>query len=288
MKKEDVIKKLEELDFPDIEPSSHKRRLKMALLSSGTFKKHSFSDLFPVYKSFKELPVQKKRYALIGVASAIAVVAIAAGSFVFSFNPATVNAQEIVQRSYDTVSMMSAEELEALSQKVNNEQPLELLKMAQDAGDLQVLTYEEFISELNSDGCAVEVDFPDEFKHAKFLKFTSPDGMKVILGVDKDSNIPLLTIMTSIDGPGGAVGIGIANDGAVDGPCQSSAVAIFDSDGEGTCKTGTITLSDGILTINDRAYRIPADAGEPLSIEIEDDGVYVNGIKAVPVEEQEK
>ncbi|MCD6233182.1 hypothetical protein J7J81_02265, partial [bacterium] len=39
MKKEDLIKKLENIKTPDIEIQSHKQRLKMALLSSGYFKK---------------------------------------------------------------------------------------------------------------------------------------------------------------------------------------------------------------------------------------------------------
>ena len=37
MKTEDVIKKLENLEYPEIEPASHKRRLKAVLLSSGVF-----------------------------------------------------------------------------------------------------------------------------------------------------------------------------------------------------------------------------------------------------------
>ncbi len=284
MKKEDVIKKLEELDFPEIEPQGHKRRLKMALLSSAAFDKRSFCDLFPIYKNFKELSVQKKRYALIGAASAIALVAVAAGSFVFSFNPNTVNAQEVAQKSYNTVSSMSAEELQLLCEKVKNEEPLALLAMAKEAGDLQVLTAEEFISELNSQRCGVEMDLPDEFKNVTFLKFTAPDdGMKVVLGVDKKTDLPVLTIMVSVDGSG-AAGVGIARDSACSGSEQMSTVTIIDTTTGETYITGTISLSEGILTVDGSTYAVPADAGDPLSIEMRDDGVYINGIKAEPVE----
>jgi len=41
MKKEDLIKKLENIKTPEIEIQSHKQRLKMALLSSGYFKENS-------------------------------------------------------------------------------------------------------------------------------------------------------------------------------------------------------------------------------------------------------
>jgi hypothetical protein len=44
MKRDDLIKKLENLKTPDIELSGHRRALKMALLSSGRFKKRTIMD----------------------------------------------------------------------------------------------------------------------------------------------------------------------------------------------------------------------------------------------------
>ncbi|MCX6813063.1 MAG: hypothetical protein NTV77_01040 [Candidatus Azambacteria bacterium] len=41
MNKDDLIKKLENLDLPEVELPSHQRRLKMALLNSGYFKKQT-------------------------------------------------------------------------------------------------------------------------------------------------------------------------------------------------------------------------------------------------------
>jgi len=41
MKKEDLIKKLENLKTPEIEIQSHKQRLKMALFNSGYFKERT-------------------------------------------------------------------------------------------------------------------------------------------------------------------------------------------------------------------------------------------------------
>ena len=60
MKKEDLIKKLENIDLPEIELQSHRRRLRMALLNSGYFKKKTIMKTI-------------KHFALIG-APAIAVV----------------------------------------------------------------------------------------------------------------------------------------------------------------------------------------------------------------------
>ena len=60
MKKEDLIKKLENVDFPEIELQSHRCRLRMALLNSGYFKKKTIMKTI-------------EHFALIG-APAIAVV----------------------------------------------------------------------------------------------------------------------------------------------------------------------------------------------------------------------
>jgi len=46
MEKEDLIKKLESIELPDIKIESHKKGLKMALLSSDYFKKPSFFEVF--------------------------------------------------------------------------------------------------------------------------------------------------------------------------------------------------------------------------------------------------
>lgn len=45
MNKEDLIKKLENIDLPEVELQSHKRRLKTALLNSGYFKKQTTMSL---------------------------------------------------------------------------------------------------------------------------------------------------------------------------------------------------------------------------------------------------
>jgi len=49
MKHEDLIKKLENLETPEIELLSHKRALKMALLSSGRFKKRTIMDWAKIF-----------------------------------------------------------------------------------------------------------------------------------------------------------------------------------------------------------------------------------------------
>jgi len=46
MKKEDLIKQLENIELPEIEIQSHQRRLRLALLSSGYFKEKKIMNLF--------------------------------------------------------------------------------------------------------------------------------------------------------------------------------------------------------------------------------------------------
>lgn len=52
MKKEDLGKKLENIEIPEIEIQSHKRRLKMALMDSDYFQKSSFFKIFRKYLVF--------------------------------------------------------------------------------------------------------------------------------------------------------------------------------------------------------------------------------------------
>lgn len=63
MNKDDLIKKLENLDLPEIELPSHQRRLKMALLNSGYFKKQTTMSLL-------------KKFAPIGAVAVIALLAV--------------------------------------------------------------------------------------------------------------------------------------------------------------------------------------------------------------------
>jgi len=65
MKKEDLIKKLENIKTPNIEIQSHKQRLKMALLSSGYFKEE---------KIMNPIMFWTKRLAPVGVALALILV----------------------------------------------------------------------------------------------------------------------------------------------------------------------------------------------------------------------
>lgn len=67
MKKEELIKKLEELDYPAIEVAGHRRRLKMALLSSGFFRKQRVVKFFPISNYGIELSRSRRILIPLGI-----------------------------------------------------------------------------------------------------------------------------------------------------------------------------------------------------------------------------
>ena len=195
MKREEFIKKLEELSYPEIEPTSHKRRLKMALLSSGNFEKRSFNGFFPLNKYLKELLMPKRRLAFIGAISGVVVVAVVAVAVLFSLNSTPVNAaQQIADKSYQTVANLTPDQQAALNARmahINAEagDMLKALQEAKNAKDLKVLTYDQLVSQ---DPQAIPPgENASDMNNVKFLQFTDPHGQKIVLGIDQ-YNLPVL------------------------------------------------------------------------------------------------
>lgn len=81
MNKDDLIKKLENLDLPEVEFPSHKRQLKMALLNSGYFKKQTTMSLL-------------KKFAPIGAVAVITLLIVVGVSY-FK-NPSSVSQNSIL------------------------------------------------------------------------------------------------------------------------------------------------------------------------------------------------
>lgn len=80
MNKNDLIKKLENLDLPQVELSSHRHRLKTALLNSGYFKKQTTMTLI-------------KKLAPVGAVAVIALFVVIGGNY--SKNPSSVDEQSV-------------------------------------------------------------------------------------------------------------------------------------------------------------------------------------------------
>lgn len=171
MNKNDLIKKLENLDLPEVELPNHQRRLKMALLNSGYFKKQ------PTMSTLK-------KFVPVGALALVAIVAVSVISF--TSQPSQASAQEIARRSHEAVTHLSPEQHGALNHTVGMDSRT-VLQEAQSAKDLKVLTYDEFA------GSAPHhpTDPDSKLRTLKFLQFTNANDQIVILGIDQNSNLPV-------------------------------------------------------------------------------------------------
>jgi len=168
MNKEDLIKKLENLDLPEIELQIHRRRLKMALLNSG-YRKGERTIMSLLKKQI--VPVS----GIIAIATIIIVF-----SIVFKSATLSVSAQELAQKSYNKVTSLSPEQQEAVKKTTGALDARDLLEEALSAEDLKVLSYDEFASQYPP----VPPDPEGKLRTLMFLRFTHSNGLTVILGID--------------------------------------------------------------------------------------------------------
>jgi hypothetical protein len=186
MNKDDLIKKLENLDFPEVELQSHQRRLKTALLNSGYWKGERTT-----------MSLLKKQIVPVGGIIALAAI-IVVFSFTFKGTTLQVSAQEIAQKSYQAVSSLTPGQQETLKKTTGSLDARNLLEEALNAKDLEVLTYDEFASQ-----CPVPPLDPEGKLHTlMFLRFTHSNGQTVILGIDQNNLPAFCTAMFSVRGEG--------------------------------------------------------------------------------------
>lgn len=167
MNKNDLIKKLENLDLPEVELPSHQRRLKMALLNSGYFK-----------KQFTMSTLLRKFTLPVGAVALVAIIAV--GVISFTGQPSQASAQEIAKKTYQTVVNLPADQQAKVSGTLGFDSRT-ALQEAMNAKDLKAFTYDEFA------GSAPLPPDPDGKLHTlKFLQYTNADGASVILGIDEN------------------------------------------------------------------------------------------------------
>ena len=184
MNKDDLIKKLENLDLPEVELQSHQRLLKMALLNSG------------YWKGAKTMFLLKKAVPVGGIVAIIAIITV----FGFIFKDATpqASAQQIAQKSYQAVSSLTTEQQEVLRKTTGVLDARNLLEEALSSEDLRVLTYDEFASQYPP-----PPPDPDGKLHTlTFLQFTHSNGQTVILGIDQNDLPAFVTAIFSVRGEG--------------------------------------------------------------------------------------
>lgn len=188
MNKDDLIKKLENLDLPEVELPSHQRRLKMALLSSGYWKEKNAMSLL-------------KKFAPIGAVAVIALLVVVGASYFKNPSSQVAYAKEIAQKSYQTIVNLPADQQAKISASLGMDSRT-ILQEAYNAKDLQALTYDEFAGQEEG---PLPPDPDGKLRTLKFLRFTNADGQIITLGIDQNSNLPMFVTGKNAN-PAGASG----------------------------------------------------------------------------------
>ena len=140
MKHEDLMKKLENLETPEIELSGHRQSLKMALLSSGRFKERTIMDWAKI---------------LAPVTAAVLLIAVVGFLNVIQPRLQMVQAKEIAMSDLQVRDLMEENELEITEVKLQNGEAYVLLgyqaaSWERDAGgDILIAPGEESFSASN-------------------------------------------------------------------------------------------------------------------------------------------
>lgn len=183
MNRDNVIKKLEMIDLPEVELSGHQRRLKFALLNSDCFKKQISMSLFE-----KLVPVSLMTAVVLGV-------------MVFSVigTPSQVSASELAQKSFTAVSNLTPEMQAELTGKTGGVNA-PILGEAKNAKDLEFITYEQFAASQPIDPTTIFPDVPgfgEKLRTLKFIRFTDSSGAKNIIGINEKSGLPVFGMVSA-------------------------------------------------------------------------------------------
>lgn len=186
----DIIKKLNQLDLPQVGLNDHKRNLRLALLA-----RHSRFN--SGYFKTNNLMFNTKKFTPFGVIALIAIVAVV-GIISLTGNPSSVSAKEIAEKSFQVVANLSPEDKTALKIKTGLDQFT--LEEAKQADDLKTLTYNELIDNYPQLNNNINVMFPadskknDVLEHLTFLQYTKKFDdqiKKIILAINSENDLPV-------------------------------------------------------------------------------------------------
>jgi hypothetical protein len=184
MKKEELVKKLEELSYPEIESASYKRRLKMALLSSRNFDRKGLLGFFPGINWLKELTMFKK--ITFSVATVAIVAALVVGGVAISgiINSSTVSAETLVNRAITQVAAANPQVIQPMESKMQMKLSA-FLSDAQQAKDLTIIDKSAVENALAENQVEVVAEMPN-VEAVKYLRFTRNDST-FIFGLDSSN-----------------------------------------------------------------------------------------------------
>ena len=137
--------------------------------------------------------MRNKKFITAGAALAIIAVAIV---LILAFAPQNAKpalAAEVAQKSYQAVAALGPEQKGALVRKLQVGDLMEKLQRAQNAKDLKVLTYDQFISE----NPIPEVDNSPDLHSLTFLQFTDTDGTTIVVGINLETQLPEFVLASS-------------------------------------------------------------------------------------------
>jgi len=281
MKNDPLEEQLEALDVPTVQASHYEAQLEGALRQS--FHGHKKTAFFSIFSSGGKEIMRKRKFAIIGAALAIAILALAAGAIFLPKTTTTAYAQQIVQKSYQAVSTLTPEQQQVLQKLIHTESfggPLDVLKQAQSAKDLTVLTYDQFVSQypgIMTGGSSTPGGKPVDMHKVRFLQFTDTDGNKDVLGVDQNGSLPVFVLSMSHMKAGSTPPIlnpetkGLSTSGS--------------SSTQGSVNV-SVDANSHTITVNGQKYTVPAGtnftSANPPIVDVKDGDVYINGVKAVP------
>ena len=191
-----IIKKLNHLDFPQVKLNDHKRNLRLALIARHNRFNYSYSK--------NNLMSNIKKFTPVGIITLIAIVAVVS-IISLTGKPSPVSAREIAEKSFQVVSNLSPENKVALKIKTGLDQFT--LEEAKQANDLKALTYDEFIDNypnLNND---INVMFPADsnkngaLENLTFLQYTQnfdSQVKQIILAINHEDDLPVFGYTESL------------------------------------------------------------------------------------------
>ena len=192
----DIIKKLNNLDFPQVELKNHNHNLKLALLARHNRFNSGYSNIINNLMS--------KKFAPVGATVLVAIVAVIS-IISLTGNPSPVSAREIAEKSFQVVANLSPEDKVNLKIKTGLDQFT--LEEAKKAEDLKVLTYDEFINNYPQLDDDINIMFSSTsnkngaLENLTFLQYTKNSDSQVkqiVLAINTENDLPVFGYSESI------------------------------------------------------------------------------------------